>query len=687
VGQADAIITSPPWQDSIGNAAGCPDVKTVRPHLPPAAEVAAYLKACRLARGLTRREVDRHLGTNTLYSWYEGRPAGFEIPTPEHWRELKPLLGLDDRFDHGILTEVVVDATGRLTTDKTGHAVMGDYGTAPGQVGALKPGPCPGGEADVGDVETLTWAGCYKDSWKAMGLLVPAAYAHPAKVAPGLAVRLFDHGFARGWWRKGDLVADPFMGICGFGVIAAYKGLRFVGVEIEERFHSLCLENVALHRRRWEAGGDPPPICLLGDSREFAELVGGVTKLLALWEVHRAGGGADRLGDFGAWVRSVLADVDAGVGAALVAGAAACVTSPPYAGIDVADVRHLHFDDGRRAKSVAVKQDERFPEGYGTAPGQVGALPAGDADSVITSPPYADTGSHGNMTTGAVDCNSWADGRPRRMGPSMNADGYGTAPGQLGGLPCGDAEAVLTSPPYADTATIASGVQRNEAGWGAGKDLSAGKPKGYGTAPGNVGNLAAGDADSVVTSPPYEASLDRRDGDHHVESNRARFAEHGSKPPADSGLQRYGAAPGQVGALRQETYWDAVRCIYGQCLLALRPGGVACVVVKDFVRAKKRVPLCDQTWRLLLSLGFTPVERIRCLLSEETREPSLFGGVEVRKRERKSFFRRLAERKGSPVVDAEEILVVRRPPRRRAVNDSPGVVPGPRGAAPVRPAP
>jgi hypothetical protein len=132
---ARAVITSPPWEDSIGNAAGRPDVKTVRPHLPPAAEVAAYLKACRLARGLTARQVDRHLGTNTLYSWYEGRPAGIEVPTPEHWRKLKPLLGLDDRFDHGILTETVVDATGRLTTDKTGHAVMGDYGAAEGQVG------------------------------------------------------------------------------------------------------------------------------------------------------------------------------------------------------------------------------------------------------------------------------------------------------------------------------------------------------------------------------------------------------------------------------------------------------------------------------------------------------------------------------------------------------------------------
>jgi hypothetical protein len=102
--------------------------------------------------------------------------------------------------------------------------------------------------------------------------------------------------------------------------------------------------------------------------------------------------------------------------------------------------------------------------------------------------------------------------------------------------------------------------------------------------------------------------------------------------------------------------------VYGECYRCLRPGGVLAVTVKDYVRAKRRVPLCDQTWRLLLSLGFLPVERICCLLSEETREPSLFGGEEVRKRSRVSFFRRLAEKKGAPVIDAEEILVVRRPP-------------------------
>jgi hypothetical protein len=78
------------------------------------------------------------------------------------------------------------------------------YGTAEGQVGALKSGPCPGGEAGVDDVETLTWAGIYSQGW-GRTLLSPGAFAHPAKFAYGLLTRLYDHGFERGWWHKGDI--------------------------------------------------------------------------------------------------------------------------------------------------------------------------------------------------------------------------------------------------------------------------------------------------------------------------------------------------------------------------------------------------------------------------------------------------------------------------------------------------
>ena len=73
------------------------------------------------------------------------------------------------------------------------------------------------------------------------------------------------------------------------------------------------------------------------------------------------------------------------------------------------------------------------------------------------------------------------------------------------------------------------------------------------------------------------------------------------------------------------------------------------------------MPLCDDTCRLLESLGFNVFERTRAWLVRETREPDLFGGKDhVQRKERKSFFRRLAEQKGSPRIDWEEVIWCRK---------------------------
>jgi len=125
------------------------------------------------------------------------------------------------------------------------------------------------------------------------------------------------------------------------------------------------------------------------------------------------------------------------------------------------------------------------------------------------------------------------------------------------------------------------------------------------------------------------------------------------------GCNNYGVAEGQLGESEPETYWAAMAQVYGQCLLAIKPGGVLCVVVKAYVKAGKIVPLPDMTAELLARVGFEPVCRIRAMLTAREGQ-GLIGGGEHRK-ERKSFFRRLAERKGSPRIDYEEIIVVRRP--------------------------
>jgi hypothetical protein len=70
------------------------------------------------------------------------------------------------------------------------------------------------------------------------------------------------------------------------------------------------------------------------------------------------------------------------------------------------------------------------------------------------------------------------------------------------------------------------------------------------------------------------------------------------------------------------------------------------------------VPFSQDWARLCQACGFRLVEWIRASLVKRTAEASLFGGEIVETTERKSFFRRLAEKKGSPAIDAEDVLVM-----------------------------
>jgi DNA modification methylase/transcriptional regulator with XRE-family HTH domain len=62
-------------------------------------QFADYLKERRSALGLSMKAIDDRLGTNTAYSWWEGRSQGIQLPTKDHYLQLKEILELDDRFD------------------------------------------------------------------------------------------------------------------------------------------------------------------------------------------------------------------------------------------------------------------------------------------------------------------------------------------------------------------------------------------------------------------------------------------------------------------------------------------------------------------------------------------------------------------------------------------------------------
>jgi hypothetical protein len=116
-------------------------------------------------------------------------------------------------------------------------------------------------------VPIVRWTGCYDDGWR--DLIVPEAFAHPAKMARGLVVRVFDELFASGALQRGDVCVDPFGGIGTTAIEGASRGVQVVCCELEPRFVALARQNFELHRRDWEAMGRPLPVMVQGDSRQL----------------------------------------------------------------------------------------------------------------------------------------------------------------------------------------------------------------------------------------------------------------------------------------------------------------------------------------------------------------------------------------------------------------------------------
>ena len=181
----------------------------------------------------------------------------------------------------------------------------------------------------------------------------------------------------------------------------------------------------------------------------------------------------------------------------------------------------------------------------------------------------------------------------------------------------------------------------------------------YGHAPGQLAALPPGSVASVISSPPYESNRLHDGGidpKQFAEPHRA-----GGNNQATT-MKDYGRAAGQLSNESSGTFWEASKAILEQCYQLLPAGGHAIFVVKNFVRAKREVDFTGDWRRLCEAVGFRLVCEHQALLTKTWQEPDLFVGATTKMRERKSFFRHLAERKGSPRIDWEVVQCLRRDP-------------------------
>lgn len=241
-------------------------------------------------------------------------------------------------------------------------------------------------------------------------------------------------------------------------------------------------------------------------------------------------------------------------------------------------------------------------------------------DKIVTSPPYSEGLGHQHRQYG----------RDIEASKSIQAPEYSGHPSNIGNLPYGNIDSIITSPPYEGT------VSDDKEGPGAGgSEHRFGRWK-KGTAKKHSYTQHGEPVDAVITSPPYEESLSP---DRHklVDGNGI-----GKRDPKLAGTGQYEISQkDNIGNLKGDTYLSAMLEVYKGCHSVLKPAGLMILVTKNFLRNQEEVRLDTDTISLCQMAGFQLLERHYRLLPSQ------------------SFWRIIYMQKypSAPVIDKEDILV------------------------------
>jgi DNA modification methylase len=198
----------------------------------------------------------------------------------------------------------------------------------------------------------------------------------------------------------------------------------------------------------------------------------------------------------------------------------------------------------------------------------------------------------------------WEENR-KRHGRSPNCEGraitsgYPDNPENIGNLPYGEIDKIITSPPYAETTHHSDDPKELE-------HLRPGRiARVSGTAgenPENIGQLPYGNIDSIITSPPYEGAMDG--GSRHTKGG---IPQRDLKMKRLGSYDVDGKE--NIGNLYGNTYLEAMLQVYQQCYKVLKPQGLMILVTKNFIRNKKVIRLDLDTIKLCEQAGFSFVKR------------------------------------------------------------------------------
>lgn len=386
------------------------------------------------------------------------------------------------------------------------------------------------------------------------------AVAHPAKINLHLLNYLILN-----YTKEGDTVLDCMCGTGSTVVLSVLNNRNGIGVELEEKFTGWAKQAINNVEQQQTLMSKGKGIVICGDSRKLSEVL----------KEHKEE------------ISSVL-------------------FSPPYGQVQKGGGIAIKGYEGKHGKdeNLHLRHDRPLSEDERN----ISNLPTGDIDSVVFSPPYAQSTS------------PFVRGAPLENGAGLPTirclniqDGYSQSMGNIGNLPF--LAAILFSPPYSNIETsqqtskseierrIEKGIQ------GAviteeGKYMTGGgkRQEKYSTNLHNIGNIKEFGVDAVLTSPSYEKTVkdhgksDRATKINVEKNNHSSFA--------------YSSDKDNIGNQKKETYLEAMKTVYEQCFLVLKPQGLLILILKNFIQEKKVVPLTEHTVKLCESVGFKLKERL-----------------------------------------------------------------------------
>jgi len=473
---------------------------------------------------------------------------------------------------------------------------------------------------------------------------VPDSFAHPAKMDAQLLIWIVEH-----YTETGETILDPMAG-SGTTMLACTLGRNVILVELEEKFCKMMRDNWQLVKMKPQLGYQMGDCQIIqGDSRQLENIL--CDKIISSppYSDISMGGGLNtkppREGHNDQSGRSPDSPSQRGL---LVDK---CILSPPFG--EAHSQKDLGIGDKDRADLRAysfLKSDN---------PNNIGNLPYGEIDKCIFSPPFAESGfGKSNRFSGNVANRNQqvvSRNRPANIAKGQKARQQKYAEqveGNVGNLPYGQIDkidSIITSPPYESSVDVPDSKQgaRAERLKKAGYD-----PKKY---QGGKGRNLQQDwsyhpVDSIITSPPYEGSLIGSDNPKYdTEEYKERMAKLPSGDYSTPGRARairrhesgYSVNDNNIGNLKNTSYLEAMLQVYQSCFSVLKNGGLLILVTKNFIRNKQVVRLDTDTIKLCEQAGFSFVERHERVLPSQ------------------SFWRIIYKQRypSAPTIDYEDILV------------------------------